>query len=98
MKINERIIKISERKKVDFLGFIQFLFNERKMKRIGLFLCLIIAITSILSAQNVIDAKKVSKHLLLSQQGQNSVNLSSLPNGVYAVQLITDSKNTTGSP
>ena len=36
-------------------------------------------------------------HLLLSQQGQNSVNLSSLPNGVYAVQLITDSKNTTGS-
>ena len=42
MKINERIIKISERKKVDFLGFIQY--------------------------------------------------------GVYAVQLITDSKNTTGSP
>ncbi len=34
------------------------------MKRIGLFLCLIIAITSILSAQNVIDAKKMSKHLL----------------------------------
>lgn len=35
--------------------------------------------------------------LLLSCNGQNPVNLSALKNGVYAVQLITDSKYTSGS-
>lgn len=35
--------------------------------------------------------------LMLSKKGQSSVNLSNLPNGVYAVQLITDSNKTTGS-
>ncbi len=34
---------------------------------------------------------------VLTQSGVNPVNLSRLRNGVYAVQLITDSKNTTGS-
>ena len=35
--------------------------------------------------------------LVLTQSGKNTVDLHSLPAGVYAVQLITDSKATTGS-
>ena len=35
--------------------------------------------------------------LLLSQSGKSDINLSALKTGVYAVQLITDNKTTTGS-
>ena len=39
----------------------------------------------------------VDGRMMLAQSGKDQVNLTRLPTGVYAVQLITDSKNTTGS-
>ncbi|MBQ1408802.1 MAG: S8 family serine peptidase, partial [Bacteroidales bacterium] len=39
----------------------------------------------------------IDGRLMLTQSGKSTVNLHSLPAGIYAVQLITDSKATTGS-
>ena len=52
---------------------------------------------------NIVPNKMVFKiysldgRLLLSQSGKSDIDLSALKTGVYAVQLITDSKTTTGS-
>ena len=45
----------------------------------------------------VFNIYSLDGRLMLTRSGQNSVDLSALKAGVYAVQLITDSKQTTGS-
>ena len=45
----------------------------------------------------VFNIYSIDGRLMLSQSGKNPVDLSTLNTGVYAVQLITDSKVTTGS-
>lgn len=45
----------------------------------------------------VFNIYSLDGRLMLSQSGKNPVDLSALRTGIYAVQLITDSKNTTGS-
>ena len=45
----------------------------------------------------VFNIYSIDGRLMLTQSGKNDVDLSRLMSGVYAVQLITDSKATTGS-
>lgn len=45
----------------------------------------------------IFNIYSIDGRLMLTQSGKNSVDLSPLKAGVYAVQLITDSKETTGS-
>ena len=45
----------------------------------------------------VFNIYSIDGRLMLSQNGKNPIDLSALKTGVYAVQLITDNKTTTGS-